>query len=308
MRATSISLTMFGCVGVVLGGLFANEPQKSGSPTGCVINALADAALAPDSLKRRFRDFQNIGRFQGKVRLTPQQHIMLAEDLDENGVVIEATTSAKQKGQESSMRLIPGISKLFGVTHRTFWCVDDSAPNAYATRHVYPIPDAINQPSAEGLDGTIIIGRTLAVRLLKTDIDPQTDLSQPYSFVAVLAHECAHIRQFKSNTMFSRIKYRELHADYLAGWLVNHVVAEKKLGDSNVGDFDEASAMAAVYRLGDSDFNNPEHHGTKGERLRAFLAGFDGHWPAIDAAYAKGLQYVKSIENKDNNAVGAVSK
>lgn len=86
----------------------------------------------------------------------------------------------------------------------------------------------------------------------------------------------------------------------MAGWIVYHIVQSKKLGDIKLEDFDEAAAFAAIYRIGDTDFTSPDHHGTKRERLDAFLAGFEGKWPTIETAFKRSLDYVLKIEKKDD--------
>jgi hypothetical protein len=281
--------------------------------SGCVIKKLSQAGLDQSALKVFIQDFDDFEKFSNTIGLNPKERVLLKYNADLRPM--PAGDAQAPPFPQSSLHLIPGIEKLFEVTHRTFWFDDDSSPNAYATNEVITFDDlraakqAPEQQDRDRLarerelfDGTVVLGRTLAVKLLKADHD------QPHSFISVVAHESAHIRQFKSKTIFSRTKYAELHADYLAGWIVYRIIKDKKLGGESIKEFDEASAFAAMYRIGDEELTSADHHGTKGERLHAFLAGFEGDSKSIDSAYTDALAHVQAIAKKDNNPAGAFQK
>jgi hypothetical protein len=62
--------------------------------------------------------------------------------------------------------------------------------------------------------------------------------------------------------------------------------------------FNEEEAFLAIYRVGDNDFNSPDHHGTKSERLRAYLAGFESKANSIDDAFTLGERYVRQMDSE----------
>jgi len=87
----------------------------------------------------------------------------------------------------------------------------------------------------------------------------------------VLAHEFGHIYQFFSDYaarlqgMHNTVKFQELHADFLSAFYMakKFVASGVKLNDY----FD------AFYALGDYQFDQKDHHGTKEERYIAIKAG-----------------------------------
>ena len=85
---------------------------------------------------------------------------------------------------------------------------------------------------------------------------------------AVFVHEWAHIAQFAYGVHARRIKYTELMADFMAGWYIGYGMARGKQWDVRLG-------MQGVYSIGDSNFNDPQHHGTPHERLAAYDAGIN---------------------------------
>jgi|SRR5579883_2546378 len=107
----------------------------------------------------------------------------------------------------------------------------------------------------------------------------------------------------------------------MAGW---GWFTKSKDPDLSRSDFDEATAFATMYRIGDNLFNSPDHHGTKRGRLNAFLSGFDftekdtsgqvQYIPGLllpimdtsteevsrlDQAYDEGLKHVMKVEIED---------
>ena len=87
----------------------------------------------------------------------------------------------------------------------------------------------------------------------------------------VLAHEFSHIYQFYSpygqrlEALHKTVKFPELHADYISAfYMAKKYVADKVKLDSYFDEF---------YRLGDYDFNQKDHHGTREERYFAVKSG-----------------------------------
>jgi hypothetical protein len=118
----------------------------------------------------------------------------------------------------------------------------------------------------------------------------------------IIAHELAHIFQvhWKINAMLEdvggyKVKYVELHADYLSGsymaWREKYRAAAP------------AELAALFYELGDRDYSNPLHHGTQQDRFLAFQHGYhDFRQMVVENAKAdifgaatKGLIYVRQL-------------
>lgn len=157
----------------------------------------------------------------------------------------------------------------FGVTPRGFFFDDSGAPNAFATNKVQ---------NNFGPDGTIAMGLTLINSELSRD--GGSGLAVP----AIMAHEFAHIVQYKRNSQLS-IKEKELQADYLAGWY---------LGNRWIYT-DTRAAFQSFFEMGDYQFNSPNHHGTPKQRLSAIKAGFEATKQSFDQAYNKSAEFVKSL-------------
>jgi hypothetical protein len=111
----------------------------------------------------------------------------------------------------------------------------------------------------------------------------------------VLAHEFGHIYQFFSayasrlQGMHATVKFQELHADFLSAFYMakKFVASGVKLNDY----FD------AFYALGDYQFDQKDHHGTREERYIAIKAGYNlslGHRnEGIVFAAAQGEAFLK---------------
>ena len=100
--------------------------------------------------------------------------------------------------QQEGLQLIA----VFNVAPSGLFFVDGSNPNAFATPEVM---------SANGPDGTVVLGLSLASQELARD------LGYGFSIPAIMAHEFGHILQFKRGGVTPG-KNAELQADYLAGW------------------------------------------------------------------------------------------
>jgi hypothetical protein len=109
---------------------------------------------------------------------------------------------------------------------------------------------------------------------------------------AIVAHEYAHIAQFKYKFPWTEGKWPELHADFLAGWFIAH---RERFPLPN----DAYQAAASLYYKGDYDFNDRDHHGTPEERLKAFRAGYEfnlrSNVPSGALAYQAGINYIRSL-------------
>lgn len=92
-----------------------------------------------------------------------------------------------------------------------------------------------------------------------------------FSTSFVMAHEYGHIMQFKGEYFYEKVKYSELQADFIAGIALVHLAQNP----ANPKSYDEFLKVGKdfFYSIGDTDFNNTEHHGTPKERRKAYLAG-----------------------------------
>lgn len=111
------------------------------------------------------------------------------------------------------------------------------------------------------------------------------------SIPAIMAHEFAHARQFKKNFPFRATLWRELHADFMAGWYL--ALRLDYLGD------DPTPAFDSFYNKGsNTGFFNSNHHGTKNQRVLAMLNGYDSYFDGVRSgieAYDVGIEYVKYL-------------
>jgi hypothetical protein len=186
---------------------------------------------------------------------------------------------------DSVYRQLPSLVRWFRVSPRIYFYDDGDALNAFATTNSFGNPGDFSGSMAGY--GTVLFGLNLAA--LEFRRDGQTALwgTGSPSMGAVFAHEFAHITQFQRGSRLPTVKLKELHADFLAGRYVGYAMREERARG------DEMKLFNAFYHRGDSNFDSESHHGTKAERLAAFLEGFrqDG-LARIDAAYASGEQYV----------------
>jgi predicted metalloprotease len=106
------------------------------------------------------------------------------------------------------------------------------------------------------------------------------------SIAAIMAHEFAHIAQFRRGPNEPTI-IRELHADFLAGW---YLANDPQFQLSNV-----EPAFRAFYDRGDYQFNRQTSHGTPQQRLSAVKAGYQRVGTSLDRAYTDGLAFVKGL-------------
>lgn len=106
--------------------------------------------------------------------------------------------------------------------------------------------------------------------------------------IFIIAHEMGHILYFniidKTLDGEFKIKDKELFADYIAGFSINvmfqnmsHTTKGKE--DTEEKKLETRKKMADIYAKaafdgGDTQFNNPKHHGTKLERVSAFNQGW----------------------------------
>ena len=199
-----------------------------------------------------------------------------------NGTIIENSTGNVEL---DNLLLVQknDLESFFGVNINLFYGTElAQSGNAFFS----PSCSSIN------CNGQIVLGKYLMGEL--------SNKSDSYTrLVSVFAHEFAHAVQHKFGWS-GKSKWRELHADYLAGYYIGMT---KTVNESEViSTFNEFSSQ------GDFDFNNPDFHGTPEERGCAFLEGFKYAYTGntnVYAAYNTGKNYVIAnnpcYKNKQTN-------
>lgn len=138
----------------------------------------------------------------------------------------------------------------------------------------------------------ILIGKSLMLdQFVKTDGFK--------SIIAILAHEFGHALQYKYNMdVYGGWggKWCELHADYLAGWYMGmkQYFSAEKLSNNELN-----KVFRSFFDLGDYQYNDPGHHGTKEERFTAFIGGYNEgikNQSDLNTAYMNGQDYVINID------------
>lgn len=188
-----------------------------------------------------------------------------------NGMHIEETTG-NQDLDKILFEQKKSLESVFPVNVELHFGVERSqAGNAYFS------------PSCQSIycNGEIVLGRFLMGELAKR--------SDSYlRLVSVFAHEYGHAMQHKYGWSGNG-KWRELHADYLAGYYMGlcRLSSESEI----------LSIFTEFASRGDFEFNSPSHHGTPEERSCAFIEGYKTAFipnTNIYNAYSKGKNYVIS--------------
>ena len=156
---------------------------------------------------------------------------------------------------------------------------DPAAPNAFA--HPMTLGDPERLPSGAKLVRDRRLWREL------TDLEVKAAPLGPPSFTiaAILAHELGHIMQAQAEPILNP-------GEGTPGGFPGRLVL-KHIKRTVFPALEEGDVLASLYKKGDNGFHEPNHHGTREERLNAFLAGFKVHDDDVNAAYAKGVEYIK---------------
>lgn len=178
-------------------------------------------------------------------------------------------------------RSIKRLADTFGIFPGFGFFDDMPARNAFAFDGTLP-----QLPHTKG---TVLYGDRLFQHLIS--VDPSGA-----AVMWVMAHEFAHVWLFMrgddaklgpqdSPKTSKRI---ELHADYLAGFYVG---SRKRENPS----ITLLKTGPEIWKLGDTNFSDPNHHGTSAERLAAAEAGFRLSFTEgrdASTAYSAGLDHV----------------
>jgi hypothetical protein len=161
------------------------------------------------------------------------------------------------------------LEKLFNV--KVDLCFQ-SGTNAFAT----PVCKNNNY------DGTISLGIDLMEKQYKKG-------TGKWLIAAIMAHEIAHILQFKNQMKFENTVHQEIHADMLSGWFLGKLIEDYK------GSYDFSEGAKVAYNkmedriqqaseiqqnlrlffggMGDNNYFSIQHHGNFTTRAMAMHKG-----------------------------------
>lgn len=111
-------------------------------------------------------------------------------------------------------------------------------------------------------DGTVLMG----MQLMQNEMD-NVDGNGQHRITCVMAHEWGHIYQITRPELRQMPQtWRELHADFLAGWYLGYRSVEGLSIPARTAD--------ALLEKGDYAFNDPNHHGIPMQRMVMTLEGW----------------------------------
>ncbi len=134
--------------------------------------------------------------------------------------------------------------------------------------------------SLNNCNGTIELG----VDLLNLEYNRR---GGKYFIVGILAHEFAHIIQFKNNMIFESTVQQEIHADIFAGWYLGYYF-DQLIGNSPKRFLPASDLMSSIKnfknnlkisfgQIGDTQYYSVNHHGNYTTRLMALHHGIDSY-------------------------------
>lgn len=178
---------------------------------------------------------------------------------------------------------ITALNRVYGVNVPLYF-LDDGSKNAFFVPLKFPSlmrQDGMNPETP--VSGSVFFG----VTLLKQEFKEGN--GNGMSIPAILGHEYAHAMQ-RANDFPYDGKWRELHADFMAGWFIA-LRGIFRLQDPN-------RAWASISEKGDYNFFDKGHHGSPQERAEAFATGYlllaQGRQTSGVSAYNVGLQFVRA--------------
>jgi hypothetical protein len=201
-----------------------------------------------------------------------------------NGEVpVYSNSTGRQDLDAAVLTEITEINKQFDVWLPVYFEISKDK-NAFFTSEKYP--DLIMADTGKSdlpLTGSLVIG----VALWQDEMVSNSG----YAIPAIMAHEGGHAAQYKKRFPYEG-KWRELHADYMAGWFTGHR-----------GRFiiqNEVSILNSFFNKGDFDFFDKGHHGTPQERANAFMAGYNlnrlSQVSLGTLAYDWGIKYIQNCQ------------
>lgn len=225
---------------------------------------------------------------------------LVKRELRPNVTLVESSVGSSLFGGDYSrlhVKLSPWIQTWSTENSNNCYAMSliPSSLNAFFYQYFNPgyKPNEVN-------DGMIVLGLD---HLLEYARKSKTGLG--LAVHAIFYHELAHIIQYQSTFPFhsdltgkKTHKYAELHADFISGWLMTHMLCSPTSG-FKVSHEGLQELKDAFSDLGDDFTNDENHHGTSLERQTAFLAGFYCQYTNLDDANKAGLSYVSGIMIND---------
>jgi hypothetical protein len=174
----------------------------------------------------------------------------------------------------------------FGVAAALCFYDDSEGMNAMA------MPDPL---FPDGPDGTVLMGDNLT--RLEWRREPIIPLG-PFNFSVggawqsveiIVAHEYAHILQYKKGLPPNGPWEMEPHADFMAGWLLG-VKMERmvKFYGQDIGSFRIEEGAKSMFQKGDTLFNDRQHHGEPQLRAAMVHGGFNARKANVTEAFELG--------------------
>lgn len=252
--------------------------------TACACSAYLPSATEAQTGRRSLQQVKG-------CRLTSRDEDLLAGRGLQLGVTFEeiAAGGGRRSTGNAEMdraldRAIKRLADNFGVFPGFGFFDDEPYKNAFAYDGTLP-----QLPHTRG---TVLYGDLMFSHLMK--VDPTGT-----AVMWVMAHEFAHIWLYSTGDRaklgqegLPRTGKRiELHADFLAGFYVG----QRQKENQSISLYKTGKE---IWNIGDTNFNNPDHHGTPPERLAAAEAGFKVSYLQTrnaQYAYAAGLDYVLSM-------------
>ncbi len=243
-----------------MGAAVAVAVVASAALTGATRKARAEPSAVATDLKARLRGGCHLFNPEARMRLIDGLKAGHGEGLRQSGATyggITETTGNARLDQAMGI-MLADLATRFGV--RPGFGLYDDAEDANAV--------ALQESLLPKSRGTVLFGRTLLMRGLQEDVDGDMFV------MAICAHEFAHIAQSDTGYMERLVKGQatvrnlELHADFLSGYYIG--------GRGKTYTPQQLVALGRAWtHMGDTEFTNPDHHGTQEERLAAIEAGYD---------------------------------
>jgi hypothetical protein len=227
---------------------------------------------------------------------------MAAGDARTFGYKLAARSGASAEIDEFVQKASRHLGDALGVRPAVFFWDDKGAANALAT------PAAT---SPDGPDGTVLLGTTLVKEEIRRPSDKRLDhplikealkdvpRGHLASIYLILAHEFAHILQYKKGYTPTGPWQMEPHADYMAGWVARKWTYSRRTTEPpefpgfTMGDL--VWTLATIYEKGDRLFNDPAHHGAPESRIAMVHAGMNSRNLDLGAAFEQGKVMAKLL-------------
>ncbi|WP_070217865.1 hypothetical protein OX462_15485 [Janthinobacterium sp. SUN098] len=154
--------------------------------------------------------------------------------------------------------------------------------------------DGANAYASPGHDVYRVMFGIRMLHRMSGTLNPVEDKKIPQKFPevwegamgGVIAHEWAHVLQFKQGLIFpSPVTPSELHADFLAGWYMGMKGQRMKIAYEEL--------KQEFFAMGDTNFNDRDHHGTPEQRRHAMSSGYElatSGMHDVQQAFDKGMR------------------